>query len=206
MLKRLLARLDLYKVLIFGCAVALPVLGWWIYSLQGRIAKGRSALNAATRQGRTRAEGELEAIGLYIKQIENLLKSGRPNEDIAEGHRVYFQKQITNTGVDIRLDDFSIGEIETVPVAREKAIDQQVVVRFTRDGRDNTPLTRDFLNAVLFNCESQGPWKLRQLKLRNKEVKDFVSAAKVPPPETGDEWILERMMFARRIPDPKAAK
>jgi hypothetical protein len=203
-MKKLFQEMDLYKLIIILCALSLPLTGWWIYSLSNKIDAGKIALARATRQGAGRESGDLEAIGTLMQQVEKINRN-KQSETGADAHRVHFQRQILETGSKgLKTDDFIIGEIREVQLTSEKAKDQEVSITFKKDGAgDKTALTREFLNAMLYNCEFQSIWKLRKLKISNKDSGPLYRSQKPPPPESGDDWFLEGLAFSKRVPLPK---
>ena len=77
-----------------------------------------------------------------------------------------------------------------------------MAISFKPPGKKHLPLSRSFLLAVLFNCESQQIWKLRELSIKNAdEALTRGGKNTAPPPELKDEWVVSTMMFASRQPD-----
>ncbi len=197
-----LRELDLYKSIIFASLLLLPAVGGWACWLQGRLETAQAAIDAATKPN-----GDLEEIGKYMKGVEEQRKSNATQQGSQEDPGVYFQQRIfgglrdTSAGA-LKRTDFSIIEGQPQP-AGKGARDRVVTIDFKRGGKDRFPLTRSFLLAVLFNCEAGSPiWRLRELKVRNASMSDPGQRGnKAPPPETVDEWMVEKLVFASRAPD-----
>ena len=200
-MKTFLAKLDLYKVIILLCLLAMPVLGYSIWSMQEKLRVGQTALAQATMQGRGNQTGDIEAIGTLMAQIDKV-KDNKVDAAGGDSHRVAFQRAIQGTNASgLKLDDFAIGDIKTTTVnidRNKQAIQQSYTVDFKRDG-SRLPISREFVNAMLFNCEKDGAWKLSQFKMRNKDAAASGNS-KTPPPEVSDEWFLETLAFARKVP------
>lgn len=199
-MKKLFQEMDLYKVIIILCALSLPLTGWWIYSLSNKIEAGRTSLARATRQGGGKDSGDLEAIGTLMQQVEKIRT--KQSDTGADAHRVHFQRQILSTEAKgLKTDDFIIGEIREVSLSSEKAKDQEVAITFKKDGAaEKAALPREFLNAMLYNCEFQSIWKVRKFKISNKDTGPLYRSQKPPPPESGDEWFLDSLSFSKRVP------
>ena len=197
-----LRNFDLYKAIIFASVGLLPVVGGWAYWLSGQLDEAQAAVAAAKKQG-----GDLEEIGKWMKGIEEQQKVNLNQQDAQEVSEVYFQRRIleglrnANSPGALKSSDFTVTEGAPVP-AGKGALDRLVEVKFRRGGKDAFPLRRDFLLAVLFNSEARSQaWKLRELKARNATLSDRAHQGKAPPAETGDEWFVEKLVFASRIPD-----
>ena len=202
-----LRKLDLYKVIILLCLLAMPVLGYFIWTMQENLKKGQQALAQATQQGRSNQSGDIEAIGTLMAQVDKM-KDTAKTEAGGDSHRVAFQTAIQKTNASgLKLDDFAISDVKTTVVNIDKnkqATQQYFSIDFKRDG-SRLPLSRDFVNAMLFNCEKEGAWKLSQFKMRNKEAAAGGNS-KTPPPEVSDEWFLETLTFARKVPKAEPAR
>ncbi len=207
---KLLQNLDLYKVVIVGSLLMLPVAGWWIKKTNDAIASANRAVVDATKPG-----GYLEEIGKLQKQLE-LVEANRVNSTGATGNvQVYFEGQIyrsaPNGGIDQNDFKFNAPRDEVVQTSsKQSARDFIVKVDWGRPGKDFA-FTRDLLFAVLFNCESgargtsvtQIPsiWKLYSLKITNATIQREATQQMAPPPEVEDQWTIGKMEFARREPN-----
>src|SRR5690606_24732450 len=93
---------------------------------------------------------------------------------------------------------------ESRRVSALKAEDREVDLSF-RDNRTKKPLNlpRDFISALIFNCESQSKtWKLRELRIRNAdEDLETGRGAKAVPRTVDDIWSVEKMTYVRRQPE-----
>lgn len=200
-MKNFFAKLDLYKAIIILCLLAMPVLGYFIWKMQEQLKAGQQALALATLQGRGNQSGDIEAIGTLMAQVDKM-KDTSKLQDGADSHRVAFQSAIQKTNASgLKLDDFTIGDIKVSPItldSKKQASQQSFQIDFKRDNV-RLPLSRDFINAMLFNCEKEGAWKLSQFRMRNKDVL-AAGSTKNPPPEVSDEWMVETLTFARKIP------
>jgi hypothetical protein len=190
--------LDLYKGIILVSLLLLPVsLGylWWI---QGQKVEAEKAIASATA-----SKGELFKIGEIVRKLDTVEKNlSRGGE--SESHRIYFERKIlkaANDGAGLSNNDFVIGNEVSAPVTGNKAVDQVVGITFKRAGKD-FDLSRDFIHAMIWNCETGGSqiWKLRTLKIRNSEATESARKRKAPPKTIADDWRLEKLEFARREP------
>ena len=188
--------MDLYKAIILLSWLAIPAVGWWALDLSDQVEVGRKAIADATRRG-----GDLEEIGKYQKAIEEQRKRSLVGE-IPSEFEVYFEKRIYEAADGgLSNADFGISRKGDTPALQNRAIDTIIGIDFRRGGREAFPLSRDFLFAVLFNCESQSPmWKLRELSIRNATVGNRRGRNEVPPPELEDKWMVQSMQFASRRP------
>jgi hypothetical protein len=194
--------LDLEKVIILLSILLLPVAGYWVYHLNDRIEKGRAALARETAQ----PEGTIVQIHTLQQQIVNT----RRNLDRASvgDPGVYFQQQISDAqkgAPTLSQEDFSV-HVSSDGAVRAKdrsrriiAQDEAVAIRFVRG--DDSMVNRSTINAILFNAESQSPiWKLRKLKIVNKDFGTGGRTAGAPPLEMPDMWQIMDMKFVRRKP------
>lgn len=198
---RLFKGMDLYKAIILASIVLIPAACGFVYWMQGRIAEAEVAIRNARR-----STGELERIGLIQQKLDMITKSRRAGA--GERHLLYFERKILDSARrdpgesgGLKSTDFHIGNEETRRVRKPPARDQEVSITFKREGKD-LPLPRAFINAVLFNCESGSKvWKVREIKLRNAEVKGFGRSREAPPKTVSDNWFVEKLRFVRREPD-----
>jgi tellurite resistance protein len=203
--------MDLYKGVILASVLLLPAAGWWIQkNRQGIEAANRAVVEA------TRSHGVLERIAELQRQID-IVESNRVNaSDATEQHSLYFQRQIYSSDKNRTLekDDFSIGAVRPEAAytgnSRQRATDHVVEIQFAKRENKDKLLPREFLFAVLFNCESGARvggaapsiWKLRSLSIQNASVKDLAgTSSKTPPAEFEDQWIVKDLKFARREPE-----
>ena len=188
-MKSFFGDLDLYKVIIIGSLLLLPAVGFWAYHLDGQIKEGEQAIQKATRDG-----GTLSEIGKYQKAVDEQRRN-RANDAGLDAYTTYFQNNIIK-GARLKSTDFHFSSPRESSVGR-RAIDTEVPIKF-----DKIILSRDQILSILFNCESQSPvWKLRHLHIRNEDVRGSGSRGRTPPPELGDRWKIEQMVFASRRPN-----
>lgn len=204
-------QLDLYKGVILASLLLLPAAGWWIHqNRQGIEAANRAIVEA------TRPNGVIERIAGLQRRVEIVEANKLSASDATENHSIYFQNQIYRSDANRTLEknDFVIGpardEAAFTGSSRQRATDYVVKIDFAKQGGKDLVIPREFLFAVLFNCESgaQGSaanqlpsiWKLRSLSIQNATAKDVFVARKTPPPEFEDQWIVKDMQFARREP------
>jgi hypothetical protein len=205
---KLFQEMDLYKGIVLAALVLLPAAGFWVWTLDKQIQKTRAAANEAVRP-----DGLLERIGTLQMKINNVVAN--TSSDGVEQANTYFAGQImiTSGGVGLSENSFKFLPVRTDPVKlseTQSATDHIVAIEFQRD----LILTRDFVQAMLFNCESgargsgasqararQSIWKLRKFQMTNAGdgAKDF-DAKNTPPPELQDKWIVRSLEFARREP------
>lgn len=200
-MKALFANMDLYKAIILGCVVLLPVGGAWAYYEHQQLQKGQVAVGRAT--------SDIEKIALLKKQVEeqvlNDLRTAGTEDPFLYFERVVNNSVDTSKGEPLKKNDYQIKPQEqpgeTRPKRGAKRIfftDLQVTLDFRRNGKEPFPLKRDFLNAVAFNAESQQQrWKLRNLTMRNATILGL-SGSKPPPPEVDDEWLVSDLTFVWR--------
>jgi hypothetical protein len=211
-----LANLDLYKGVIIASLLLLPLCGWWIQSTSKAIEAAQSSVTEATKLG-----GYLEEIGKLQKQLRTV-EDNRVSATNQTGQAsTYFDNQITRSA--------AAGQLErnqfTISPPREEAITtgqkqaaKDIIVKIDwapRGGKEFT-FARDFLFAVLFNCESSARsadsaplpsiWKVFSLKITNATVAKLVTQQLTPPAELQDEWIVNKMEFARREPRKEAKR
>lgn len=195
-----LEQMDLYKAIILVAVLALPVAGIWGMSLHSSLEEGRAAIRRATR-----TRGDIEEIGKYMKLIKAQAKSGRLRTD-NDSMRRYFEMRIMDSvapGSTLKRSNFEIKVLREMQLSRPRnAVDMSVQIDF-KDGSKPLPLTRDFLNAVLFNCEALGNWKVRELMVTNTDMRGLRSKREPPPREIGDLWEVRKLVFARRLPKEK---
>lgn len=197
-----LQQMDLYKAIILIALIALPAAGIWDMSLHSSLEEGRNAIHRATR-----TRGDIEEIGKYMKLIKAQAKSGRLHTD-NDSMRRYFEMRIMDSvapGSTLKRSNFAIKVLGERLLSRPRnAVDVSVQVDF-KDGSKPLPLTRDFLNAVLFNCEALGNWKVRELMITNTEARGLRNSREPPPREIGDLWEVRKLVFARRLPKEKTS-
>jgi hypothetical protein len=193
---------DLYKWIIIGSLVVMPVAGGWVYWLGQKIAEGERAVAAATRP-RT---GELATIGRLLAEIQSQAKSA--GTQTAEDPAVYFDKEINKaSGGTLERNAYHIVPVSAVPHRETKSLDRLYKMEFKRHNKAFA-LGRDLVQAIVYMVEANSPaWRLRSLRLRNETIaaKQMQSSGIKPPPEIDDKWLVEKMEFARREPDINAA-
>ncbi|HLU38100.1 MAG TPA: hypothetical protein VK081_01870 [Planctomycetota bacterium] len=187
---------DLYKWIIIVSLVVMPLAGGWVYWLEQKIERGERAIALATRP-RT---GELYTIGRLLHEIEVLAKSAGTASDGSDPG-VYFDRQIIQSSEGLRSTDYKIDPAGATPNPDSRSIDRIWKIEFKRDNKP-LPLSRELIQAVLFNIEAHSPaWRLRSLHMRAEDVRQLQNRGANPPPEIGDNWTIDKMEFARREPD-----
>jgi hypothetical protein len=211
-----LAKLDLYKVVIVASLLLLPAVGWWINTTRASIEAAERALTEATK-----TDGLLEEIGKLQKQLRTVEENRASTSNQTGNSSTYFDAQIFRSAVAGQLEknQFNISppREENVTTGQKQAA-KDIVVKIDwmpRGGKEFT-FRRDFLFAVLFNCESSARsaesaplpsiWKLYSLKITNATVSKLVTQQMTPPAELEDDWIVSKMEFARREPRKKDDK
>lgn len=199
-----LKNLDLYTVLILLSLVLLPVCGWWCVRTNETILLSEKAIAEATR-----SNGLIEQIGQLQKKIE-VVNQSRGGLDLNKPGP-YFESQIMAAGKGVGVTDFGIeGPKETVisiPGGKQRAADYVVDVQWKRKDQ---PLKLDFIEALLWNCESgagqsgatnlQSIWKLSNLEIVNMTDEKALMQYNEPPPELQDLWQIRVLKFTRREP------
>lgn len=191
---------DLYKLIIIASLVLSPAAGGWAYWLQGRIDDGQKALAHAKNP-----RGPLQAIGLLQQEIDGMrAKSGSSQAETDP--RTYFDVQVSKSSSGLKRNDYVINNLQDARVSDLKAVDRQWSIEFKEGGKTHLPLARELITYVLHNIEGNSPaWRLRTLHLKNRETRELRSRGAKPPPEVSDEWFVDRMVFAKREPDPAQA-
>ena len=195
MIGRFFQGMDLYKGIILASLLLTPGFGFWAWTLRKEIDRGTLAIHAARKR-----DGDLTSIGLYERQVENQREINRKMGDQGADPRDYFVTQILKSVNGLARSDFVISPIGRTPRPREGVEDVYIDVEWRLGGKDKV-LPRDAIWAVVLNVEQTlRTWKLRDLKIRNKDIEGSTRSAKEPPLETGDNWVVERMQFAVREP------
>jgi hypothetical protein len=195
MLRRIISGMDLYKGIILASLVLTPGFGIWAWTLRNEIDRGHLAIHNARKR-----DGDLTTIGLYERQVENQREINRKMGDQGVNPLEYFVTQILRSVNGLRRDDFRLGNIQQQQRPREGTVDSMIDVEFQLGGKEKV-LPREAIWAVMLNLEQTlRTWKLRELRIRNRDVLETTRTAKAPPPETGDDWVIERMQFAVREP------
>ena len=204
-----LKSMELPEWTILGSLLALPVVGWWISDQQ-------QAINVA-RKAATKNLGELEVIGELQSQVELVEQNSRATGGSTDAG-TYFQMQLTESAGNggLKTDDYQLTAPKARNVAlgtgrnRQRVTDYDVNIKFQKKDK-NTEFTvgREFLFAVLFNCESGARrgsaslpaiWKLQKLSIVNASAEDAFKGKRVPPQPADDSWIVRDLMFSRREP------
>lgn len=200
-----LKNLDLYTVLILLSLVLLPVCGWWCSKTNEAIVASQKAIVEATR-----SNGLIEQIGQLQKKIE-VVNQSRGGLDLNKPGP-YFESQIMAAGTGIGVTDFGIEgpreNVLTVPGSKQRVADYVVDVQWKRK---DLVLKLDFIEAMLWNCESgagqsgatnlQSIWKLSNLEIVNTtDEKSLIQQFNEPPPELQDQWQIKTLKFTRREP------
>jgi hypothetical protein len=204
---KLLQNMDLYKGVIFGSLLLLPVAGWWIKKTLDDIDVADRAVTAAIKPG-----GYIEEIGKLQQQIEKV-EENRVSASAQTGSTdLYFEGQIFISAAKNPIDknQFKINppREEGVTSGKQLARDYIVKIDWLKQGDKEFAFSKEFLFAVLFNCESGATnsgvkdlssiWKLYSLSVVNAGLERL--QLKTPPEQTEDQWIVKKMEFARREP------
>lgn len=203
--------MDLYKGIILASLVLLPVTGFWCNSLNNEIKATRAAIDEAIKPG-----GLLEQIGSLQKKVELVESNRMSTSDATRMHQTYFAQQIANsTRGPLAATDYDIAPSKEDVVrtgTKQVAIDHVVAITWGKPGASRKePVSRDFLFALLFNCESgarraseqssvQSIWKLRKLTIENATTETLLGKSAPPPPELEDKWFIRALEFVRREP------
>ncbi len=196
-MKKIFADMDLYKGIILFAILAIPAAGIFAYMTNERLVNAKKAMADAKK-----SRGVVEQIGEGQNKLEQIKKNSSRGS-AGDQYRLYFERQITASATQgLKRSDFQISNETSRKVAKLRAEDVEVTVSFRKDGKDEFPLPRTFINTVLRRCEgnSNGVWKVRQLKMRNKEVLETARGKKAPPRTVADNWVVDKLIFARRQP------
>lgn len=201
-----LRNLDLYKAIVLLSLVLLPVGGWLVKKQDDDIAACRKAIDDAAKAG-----GWIEKIGRLQRNVEIVVANKRNMSDAIKNPGVYFQDQILAAGGgSVRTVDFEPmtpkQENVTMKGTKQAVTDHIVEIKWLR----KDPLPYDFVQAVIFNCESgaraasgeaqQSAWKLRELMIENMTSEQLLRANKTPPQQLDDKWNIGKLSFVRREP------
>lgn len=207
---KILQNFDLYKGVILASLLLLPAAGLWIRSTQNAIERADTAIFNATKPG-----GYLEEIGKLQKQLRTV-EDNRASASTQTGDAsVYFAGQIFRSASSGQIDknQFNIAPQREEPATTgKKQLVKDIIVKIDwapRGGKEFT-FSREFLFAVLFNCESSARgkdsaplpsiWKLSSIKIVNASASKLMTQQLAPPAELQDEWIVSNLQFARREP------
>lgn len=207
---KLLQNFDLYKGVILASLLLLPAAAYWIRTTQQAIERADNAILNATKQG-----GYLEEIGKLQKQLRTVEDNRASTSNQTGNSSTYFEGQIFRSASSGQLDknQFNIAPQREEPATTgKKQLVKDIIVKIDwmpRGGKEFT-FSRDFLFAVLFNCESSARskdsaplpsiWKLQSIKIVNASASKLISQQLAPPVELQDDWIVSNMQFARREP------
>ena len=193
--------IDIYKAIIIGALVLLPGGGVLVWMQDEEVARAEAQLAKARQRG-----GVLEQIGTLDAELATIQRNTTGGAG-GERHLLYFSRRVLETTGNagwLGANDFEIGNEESRRVSALKAEDREVDLSF-RDNRTKKPLNlpRDFISALIFNCESQSKtWKLRELRIRNAdEDLETGRGAKAVPRTVDDIWSVEKMTYVRRQPE-----
>jgi len=194
-------KLDLEKAIILISLLLMPVAGGWVYFLDQDLKEADIAL------------GNCKATILKIFQQQKYIdltnsELNQRGEDVKNFDEFFEKRLIASMGGNnfIKTEEMTVNEGRKQDVRKgntRKVIGKDIEVRveFGKGKRGGMPLTRSFVNAFLVNCEARAPiWKLRSLKVTNKDFKGLRRNSATPPLETTDEWFVNTMIFARRKP------
>lgn len=205
---KLLQNMDLYKGVILGSLLLLPVAGWWIKKTQDEIDDANRAVTAAIKPG-----GYIEEIGKLQQQIEKVEENRISASTQTGSTDLYFEGQIYISTVRNPIDKnaFKINPPRDEGVSsssKQPARDFIVKIDWVPLGGKDFVFSKEVLFAVLFNCESGATntgvkdlssiWKLYSLSMVNAGLERIQQ--KTPPEHTEDQWIVKKMEFARREP------
>jgi hypothetical protein len=196
---KLFGNMDLYKAIVLASFVLLPASGGWVYWLNDQIVETKAAL--------ARASDQTKEIGALEKQMETVSANQGKTALQTESPNEWFTKIIVSSGGGISPDDFTFPQPhETqVMVGKSKAIDTEVSIDFGKasgTNRNDFKLGRDYIFALIYNCEMQQIWKLRSLEMINGTSEREAVAYKTPPAELEDRWLVKKLTFVKRKPAP----
>lgn len=200
---KLLSRIDLYTGLILLCVVLLPICGWWCMKTHEGIKSCQQTVRSAGLL--------LEEIGSLQKKIE-IVNLNKASSTMEPG--VFLQKQIITAASNkvLRANDITVigpkEEPAVIPGSRQRVSDFVVTVDWKRK---DLALKLDFIEAMLWNCESGAGhdrtktsfpsiWRLRDLDIVNVTDEKKFQRFDTPPPELEDRWTIRQLKFARREP------
>ncbi|MEO0481596.1 MAG: hypothetical protein AAF196_19165 [Planctomycetota bacterium] len=190
--------LDIYKVILLASILLVP--GAWGYAsfLDGKYKEAKTRHAAALRAG-----GVIHEIGRLSAQLESIKRNA--DRGVDQEPKLFFKNQIQNTDRSGQIKSTSFTVTTDDPSDRlrgrssgRRSVDVTADIDFVE--KDLT-LSREYINALLFNCESQGVqiWKLRELSIENEALKGFKPNV-IPPQTVENKWRINRLVFARRKP------
>lgn len=189
--------MDLYKLIILASILLIPAAGGWAYWQSDRLEVAKKSVRDASKR-----KGSLVSIGRLQREIDEIRKNSRGNE--STNHIIYFENRITKSarGDSIKATDIQIGDEQHKNQRKLRASDYEVSIKFERNNKP-MELSREFIHAVLFNCEAfSKAWRLRGIELSNAEA-GKATGRKPPPKTVADNWLVNRLVFARREPAKK---
>lgn len=206
--------MDLYKWVIVASLLLLPAAGWWIKKSSDDIQAAKKAITEATAD-RGRDSAWLTEIGKLQSQIELVNNNKLSIGDATEQPQVYFETQIFRSVKDgMKKDQFQFKpqrqeERAVAGSEKQRANEFIIGIDFVKGAGKEFEMSREVLQAILFNCESgakdrgvqaQSIWKLSSLSVANATAPMLLTTHKTPPPDLEDRWVVKDLQFARREP------
>lgn len=189
--------LDVYKVILLASILLVPGAWGYAYHLDSTYQEAEQSKVTALREN-----GLVYKIGELSEQLENVKRNAERGVD--QEPKLFFKNQIQNTDRSgrIKSTSFTVETKEPAVTSRSRSRDVTVSIDFVEK---DFALSRDYLHALTFNCESQGVqiWKLREFSMENAALKSFNPAKDRPPLTVPDDWIVRKLEFARREPGSK---
>ena len=190
--------LDIYKVILLASILLVPAAWGYASFLDGKYEDAQKRHRAALRGG-----GVIHEIGQLSAQLESIKRNA--DRGVDQEPKLFFKNQIQNTDRSGQIKSTSFTVTTDDPSERlrgrtggRRHVDVTADIDFVEK---DLSLSREYINALLFNCESQGVqiWKLREFSMENEALKGFKPNA-VPPETVEDKWKVNRLVFARRKP------
>ncbi|MEZ5987677.1 MAG: hypothetical protein R3F30_00835 [Planctomycetota bacterium] len=196
-----LRRMDFTTGMIYVGVLLCLGLGGWHLHLRGELTRAKDAFADLDRQ-LPEIEARLKSIMEMKRESEAAANSDLDNTD----PRSYFQSHLH--GARFALNDYqiSIGSEQTrsfrIGKLTKRAKETEAEIRFKDvNGRGTGPFHRQNIFKAVFDIEAHSNrWKLRELVLKNEDVKASRSK-KGYPDELSDRWEIDRLKFVRRDPD-----
>ena len=192
-------KLDLEKVIIILSLLLMPVAGGWIYVMDKELKESQVAF----RTCKATIE-EIHGLHQLIKLTKEELD--KPGEDIDDAAHYFANRAMASQKTDqsiIKREEITVNKKGAESQVRRGKGVGPVIGLDIEYGVDfgKKSLPRSFINAFIFNSEMHMPiWKLRNLKITNKDFKGLRAQGAPKDLEISDEWFVNDLTFARRKP------
>ena len=188
--------IDLFKVILVVCGLACVVFLVLNVIQYGNLNHAREGYGEEMKS-LSRLRATADAIS-QLKQKRELFKADMDLRPYIEGN--------VQEGAAIGTDAFKIEGERPKVNSKQGYQDQPMQITFHRQGegarrKQNLPLSRSQIFAVLYNLESQSPQvKVSEVEMEAVETYGRSSAGKSDPDKLSDQWILRKLEVLKRSP------